>query len=111
MIMSWCNWFYERWRCSGKRHDMCDEKFSSFKLFFFLSKKGEDPVILKVQAYRVFWSASCPAKKGNRDSWPPMPLVFTHKKRNQAAICPARRKPGRMAAISLKLFQSLLLAA
>jgi hypothetical protein len=32
MIMSWNNWFFERWRCSGKCHDMCDEKFSSIKI-------------------------------------------------------------------------------
>jgi hypothetical protein len=32
VIMSWRNWFSERWQCSDKRHDMGDEKFSSFKL-------------------------------------------------------------------------------
>jgi hypothetical protein len=32
MIMSWRSWFYERWGCSDKCHDMCDEKFSSLKL-------------------------------------------------------------------------------
>jgi hypothetical protein len=29
--MSWHNWFSERWWCNDKRHDMCGEKFSSFK--------------------------------------------------------------------------------
>jgi hypothetical protein len=32
VILSWHNWFSERLQCSDRCHDMCDEKFISFKL-------------------------------------------------------------------------------